>query len=58
VTAKKKVVRPLKQMYFLPSFDWFNKNIQSNPAQVQAITHIVQGTAFPSPYIIFGPPGN
>jgi helicase MOV-10 len=42
---------------FTNSFEWFNENIQSNPEQVQAITHIVNGTSYPAPYIIFGPPG-
>uniref|UniRef100_A0A1B6CXC3 RNA helicase n=1 Tax=Clastoptera arizonana TaxID=38151 RepID=A0A1B6CXC3_9HEMI len=36
---------------------WRNKKIENNVEQQQAVTHIVNKTAFPSPYLIFGPPG-
>lgn len=38
-------------------FCWFNNDIVENPLQMQAVHHIVQGTAHPAPYILFGPPG-
>lgn len=38
-------------------FKWFNKKIAANKEQKIAITNIVNGSAFPFPYIIFGPPG-
>jgi helicase MOV-10 len=45
-------------MFFLVhSFEWYNPNIHTNPEQMQAIHRIVNGSAYPSPYIIFGPPG-
>lgn len=39
-------------------FNWCNKNISSNKEQMIAIKNIVNGSAFPYPYVIFGPPGN
>lgn len=36
---------------------WMNENVGGNFAQSQAIKHIVNRTSFPSPYIVFGPPG-
>lgn len=38
-------------------FQWMNKTIKSNKQQQTAIKHIVNCTSFPSPYVIFGPPG-
>lgn len=38
-------------------FEWFNSNIADNKEQKIAIANIVNCTAFPLPYIIFGPPG-
>lgn len=37
--------------------EWLNQNVGANFAQSQAIQHIVNRTSFPSPYIVFGPPG-
>jgi helicase MOV-10 len=42
---------------FIYSFKWQNKNIETNREQKQAVKYIVNGTAYPAPYIIFGPPG-
>lgn len=42
---------------FIFSFTWFNEKISTNEEQKSAIKHIVNGTAYPAPYIIFGPPG-
>ena len=36
---------------------WRNNDIKSNPEQMQAVQNIVDGTANPYPFIIFGPPG-
>ena len=36
---------------------WFDDNIKSNPEQIQAIQRILGRTAYPSPYLVFGPPG-
>ncbi|XP_015979789.2 helicase MOV-10 isoform X1 [Rousettus aegyptiacus] len=35
----------------------YDRNLESNPEQLQAMKHIVTGTTRPAPYIIFGPPG-
>jgi hypothetical protein len=36
---------------------FINPLIQSNPEQQTAVRNILLGTSYPSPYIIFGPPG-
>ncbi|XP_050460328.1 putative helicase MOV-10 isoform X1 [Cataglyphis hispanica] len=36
---------------------WINTNIEKNKEQKQAIKKILNKTAYPAPYIIFGPPG-
>ncbi|XP_036198908.1 helicase MOV-10 isoform X2 [Myotis myotis] len=44
----------------LPSdvtFKLYDRSLESNPEQFQAMKHIVMGTTRPAPYIIFGPPG-
>ncbi|XP_029419843.1 helicase MOV-10 isoform X4 [Nannospalax galili] len=44
----------------LPSdvkFKLYDRSLESNPEQLQAMKHIVRGTTRPAPYIIFGPPG-
>lgn len=38
-------------------FIWFNKRVEGNKEQATAIKSIVNCTAFPYPYVIFGPPG-
>lgn len=38
-------------------FTWLNKSVGSNHAQSLAIENIVNRSSFPSPYIVFGPPG-
>ncbi|XP_075415581.1 helicase MOV-10 [Tenrec ecaudatus] len=35
----------------------YDRNLESNPEQLQALKHILVGTTRPAPYIIFGPPG-
>uniref|UniRef100_A0A8D8GNC2 Helicase MOV-10 n=1 Tax=Culex pipiens TaxID=7175 RepID=A0A8D8GNC2_CULPI len=39
------------------SFTWFNPNVTSNVEQQTAIVSIVNETARPYPYVLFGPPG-
>ncbi|NXT73720.1 SDE3 helicase, partial [Zapornia atra] len=36
---------------------WFDRKLQANEEQRQAVTHIVTGVSRPAPYLIFGPPG-
>jgi AAA domain len=43
--------RPFKK------FQWMNASIKGNNEQQSAIKNIINCTSFPSPYIIFGPPG-
>lgn len=38
-------------------FEWFNQQIAANEEQKLAIKNIVNSTAFPFPYVVFGPPG-
>ncbi|KAF6075225.1 Mov10 RISC complex RNA helicase [Phyllostomus discolor] len=38
-------------------FKLYDRNLESNPEQLQAVKSIVMGTSRPAPYIIFGPPG-
>lgn len=45
-------------IYILYSnINWMNDNISKNKQQKQAVMKILQMTACPAPYIIFGPPG-
>ncbi|KYM99302.1 Putative helicase mov-10-B.1 [Cyphomyrmex costatus] len=37
--------------------EWINTNIKKNEQQKQAVMKILNNTARPAPYIIFGPPG-
>jgi len=37
--------------------EWVNPNISKNKEQKQAVRSILNKTAYPAPYIIFGPPG-
>ncbi|XP_058832069.1 putative helicase MOV-10 [Topomyia yanbarensis] len=39
------------------SFQWFRSSIASNEEQMTAVRSIVNRTSFPSPYLLFGPPG-
>ena len=39
------------------NFEWFNPQIGKNEEQMTAIKNIVNCTAFPFPYVVFGPPG-
>ncbi|CAO1361286.1 unnamed protein product [Diamesa serratosioi] len=39
------------------TFKWINENISTNQEQMRAIKNIVNCTAYPFPFIIFGPPG-
>ncbi|XP_058066597.1 putative helicase MOV-10 [Anopheles bellator] len=50
-TTNEPLVEPIEQ------FTWFDSRIATNRLQQGAIKNIVNRTAFPAPYIIFGPPG-
>lgn len=41
----------------LNNFEWFNEQISTNQEQMNAIKNIVNCTAYPFPYVVFGPPG-
>jgi helicase MOV-10 len=36
---------------------WFNKNVATNDEQKMAVNNILNRTAFPFPFVVFGPPG-
>lgn len=38
-------------------YEWLSEGIKSNNEQQQAVRNIVNGSAYPAPYIVFGPPG-
>lgn len=38
-------------------FEWFDDKISTNEEQMTAIKNVVNCTAFPLPFVIFGPPG-
>lgn len=51
---------PVPSPLYAAEFDnieWLNTNVGRNVAQTLAIKHIVNRSSFPSPYIVFGPPG-
>uniref|UniRef100_A0A669ER19 RNA helicase n=1 Tax=Oreochromis niloticus TaxID=8128 RepID=A0A669ER19_ORENI len=35
----------------------FDRQLEKNPEQYQAVQHIVAGSSKPAPYLVFGPPG-
>lgn len=39
------------------NFEWYNQQIGTNEEQMTAIKSIVNCTAYPFPYVVFGPPG-
>lgn len=41
----------------ITSFEWFQPSVASNQEQAEAIQSIVNGTSYPAPYLLFGPPG-
>ncbi|KAK7884271.1 hypothetical protein WMY93_027394 [Mugilogobius chulae] len=41
----------------LPDLKLFDRNLERNPEQYQAVQHIVAGSSKPAPYLVFGPPG-
>ncbi|XP_050079574.1 putative helicase MOV-10 [Anopheles maculipalpis] len=41
----------------ITKFKWFQDCIATNEQQKQAIKNIINRTAYPAPYILFGPPG-
>ncbi|CRK88261.1 CLUMA_CG002041, isoform A [Clunio marinus] len=41
----------------IENFEWLNDQIANNQEQMTAIKNIVNCTAYPFPYVVFGPPG-
>lgn len=39
------------------SFRLFNRKLEENQEQLEAVQNIISGTSKPAPYIVFGPPG-
>ena len=39
------------------NIDWVNQSVAENPEQKIAVINILNQTAYPAPYILFGPPG-
>ena len=52
-----KVEEHLKDKKIIKKFEWMNESLQGNKEQQIAVRNIVNRTSFPSPYVIFGPPG-
>lgn len=48
-----------KNVYTLPELDldWANKSVAKNEEQKIAVKNILNYSAYPAPYILFGPPG-
>ncbi|KAK0183174.1 hypothetical protein PV327_001241 [Microctonus hyperodae] len=56
----KPILFPIKQPPYIKKqlpIIWTNESIKNNPEQKQAIINILNKTAHPAPYILFGPPG-
>lgn len=45
------------QQFERDRFEWFNANLAGNDEQQTAVVNIVNETARPAPFILFGPPG-
>ncbi|KAL2712790.1 putative helicase MOV-10 [Vespula squamosa] len=43
--------------YLKSDLNWLNKSVKENAEQKQAVINILNRTAYPAPYILFGPPG-
>ncbi|XP_028009872.1 helicase MOV-10 isoform X2 [Eptesicus fuscus] len=52
-----KAARGVRRLPSDVTFKLYDRSLESNPEQLQAMKHIVMGTTRPAPYIIFGPPG-
>lgn len=50
-------VKPHSDKKDTVSFKWMNKTIGQNREQEMAVRNIFNRSSFPSPYIVFGPPG-
>lgn len=47
----------IKSDFKMDDFQWCNGNVAKNQEQKQAVQNIVNCTAFPFPFVVFGPPG-
>lgn len=56
-TLKSLTVQTKNMSEIFDDFEWFNTSVGKNYAQSTAIKHIVNRSSFPSPFIVFGPPG-
>ncbi|CAN9516081.1 unnamed protein product [Ophioblennius macclurei] len=45
------------QQAALSQLKLFDRKLEKNPEQYQAVQHIVAGSSRPAPYLVFGPPG-
>lgn len=46
-----------KEIGTFKDFQWFNEDVGNNERQMIAVEKIVNCTAFPFPFVVFGPPG-
>uniref|UniRef100_A0A182M8L7 Uncharacterized protein n=1 Tax=Anopheles culicifacies TaxID=139723 RepID=A0A182M8L7_9DIPT len=57
LTDPGKAKKYFKEEAKFTTFKWYQKYIDTNEQQQQAIKNIINRTAYPAPYILFGPPG-
>uniref|UniRef100_A0A182PP12 Uncharacterized protein n=1 Tax=Anopheles epiroticus TaxID=199890 RepID=A0A182PP12_9DIPT len=55
--VKPKIIKKTSKEKQITEFEWFQTCISGNEMQKQAIKNIVNRTAYPAPYVLFGPPG-
>uniref|UniRef100_A0A182Y9E8 Uncharacterized protein n=1 Tax=Anopheles stephensi TaxID=30069 RepID=A0A182Y9E8_ANOST len=55
--ASAKTTKKVFKEELITQFEWFQECIATNQQQKQAIENIINRTAYPAPYILFGPPG-
>ncbi|XP_012151887.1 putative helicase mov-10-B.1 [Megachile rotundata] len=42
---------------YTQKIDWVNQSVANNPEQKMAVMNILNNSAYPAPFILFGPPG-
>jgi len=52
-----KITQANKEARYFHEIRWFDKDIEGNQEQQNAVKNILSGASKPYPYIIFGPPG-